>query len=99
VFFRGGPLNPNKLAHIFNKAGIKPCNPHRFRHTLARLYLRNGGDVMSLQQILGHEELVTTRIYIHLARIDIERTYERSSPVDRMGILKSTNPAQIPHST
>lgn len=87
---KGFPLTANKLAHILTKlgerGGIKPCNPHRFRHTMARLYLRNGGDVMSLQQILGHEDLATTRIYVQLEREDIERTHERASPVDRWAL-------------
>jgi integrase/recombinase XerD len=87
---RGGPLDPNKLAHVLtklgNRAGVKPCNPHRFRHTMARLYLRNGGDVFTLQQILGHEDLATTRIYVQLEREDVEETHERASPVDRLGL-------------
>ncbi|MCL4395538.1 MAG: tyrosine-type recombinase/integrase [Chloroflexi bacterium] len=84
------PLNGTSLAHILwelgKRAGVEGCHPHRFRHTAARLYLRNGGDVMSLQQILGHEDLATTRIYIQLEQEDIERTHERASPVDRMGL-------------
>lgn len=84
------PLNGESLAHVLAKlgdrAGVKNCHPHRFRHTSARLYLRNGGDVMTLQQILGHEDLSTTRIYIQLEREDVEKTHERASPVDRMGL-------------
>ncbi len=84
------PLNSESLAHLLGKvgkrAGVQGCHPHRFRHTAARLYLRNGGDVMSLQQILGHEDLATTRIYVQLEREDVEKIHERASPVDRMGL-------------
>jgi integrase/recombinase XerD len=49
-------------------------------------YLRNWGDDMTLQQIIGHEDLSTTRIYIQLEREDVEKIHERASPVDRMGL-------------
>lgn len=84
------PLTGVSLAHVLKglgtRAGVSGCHPHRFRHTAARLYLRNGGDVMSLQQILGHEDLATTRIYVQLEQEDIEKMHERASPVDRMGL-------------
>ena len=86
----GRPLDKDKLAHILRalgkRADVMPCNPHKFRHTAARLYLRNGGDVLTLQQLLGHETLEVTRIYAQIEREDLERTHERVSPVDRMGL-------------
>lgn len=68
------------------QAGIKGvrCSPHTFRHTFAVNYLRNGGDVFSLQRILGHSSLVVTRMYVHLADSDIRAQHRQCSPVDRM---------------
>lgn len=85
----GKPLDANKLAHILKKlgtrAGIEDCHAHKFRHTFARLFLRNGGSVLHLQALLGHESLAVTSIYARLETEDLEKTHERASPVDRLG--------------
>jgi integrase/recombinase XerD len=60
------------------------CSPHTFRHTFAVSFLRNGGDVFSLQRILGHTSLVVTRMYCQLSESDIQAQHRRCSPVDRM---------------
>jgi integrase/recombinase XerD len=86
----GRPLNANKLQHILRaigkRAGVVPTGPHRFRHTSARLYLRNGGDVASLQLMLGHSDLSTTSVYSRMETEDLEKTHARVSPVDRLGL-------------
>ena len=55
------PLNKGALRHLVidlgDKAQIKKCYPHRFRHTFAITYLRSGGDVFTLQSLLGHNAL------------------------------------------
>ena len=51
------PMNKNALrlliVHLGEKAGVKKCHPHRFRHTFALTYRRSGGDVFTLQALLG----------------------------------------------
>jgi site-specific recombinase XerD len=52
------------LKRLKRKAGVTGrVNPHSFRHAFARQYLLNGGDLASLSQILGHEDIETTRLY------------------------------------
>lgn len=88
----GNPITTDRLRTIIEKytrnAGIKGvrCSPHTFRHTFAINYLRNGGDVFSLQRILGHSSLEIVRIYVNLAEADIKACHRRFSPADNMKI-------------
>ncbi|MGA2135695.1 MAG: tyrosine-type recombinase/integrase [Bryobacteraceae bacterium] len=55
------------LRVVEKKCGIRPLSFHSFRHTFATGYLRRGGDIYKLQQIMGHADLKTTTVYLHLA--------------------------------
>jgi integrase/recombinase XerD len=86
----GQALTPNGLLHIINylgrRAGIQTVrvSPHTFRHTFAVDFLRNGGNVFSLQQILGHNSLSMTQRYVSLAQADIEHQHRQFAPGDRL---------------
>ena len=43
------------------------CSPHTFRHTFAKTFLVNGGDLFTLQKILGHSSLAVVRLYVELS--------------------------------
>jgi integrase/recombinase XerD len=66
------------------KASIKGTRGscHTFRHTMAKYYLLNGGDVFSLMKILGHSTLNMTRRYIDLFSNDIHVQHEKASPLE-----------------
>ena len=70
------------VQRIGQRAGVAKTHPHRFRHTFAIWFLRNGGNPLELQRILGHEKLETVLIYVRLAEVDIERAAKAASPVD-----------------
>ncbi len=82
----GGPLDRWDLAHILRRigqaAGVK-VHPHQIRHTFAIEYLRAGGDVFTLQRLLGHASLEMVRHYLALAQADLAAAHRRSSPADR----------------
>ncbi len=68
---------------LLKRAGLggQKLGPHTLRHTFATQYIRNGGNVRILQEILGHSNLSTTMIYVHLAGRDVKLDHARHSPV------------------
>lgn len=70
------------VKRIGTNAGVHNVYLHRFRHTFAIQFLRNGGNVFELQRILGHSELDTAKIYLNFAQTDIERAQKAHSPAD-----------------
>lgn len=79
-------MTPNTLRQLIcslgERAQLPNCHPHRFRHTFAITYLRSGGDIFTLQSLLGHRSLEMVRHYSRVAAIDIELAHRRASPVD-----------------
>ncbi|MGE4369647.1 MAG: tyrosine-type recombinase/integrase [Burkholderiaceae bacterium] len=51
---------------VRNKAGLPGLRMHDLRHTYASLLLDNGSDIVDVQQALGHTQLKTTAVYLHL---------------------------------
>jgi len=87
---RGLPLTESGIQQMLRRYGRRAgidgvrCSPHTLRHTFAKNYLLNGGDVFSLQKILGHSSLASVRMYINLFTPDIKRQHQRFSPVDNL---------------
>jgi len=62
------------------KSGIK-ATPYMFRHTFATLFIRTGGDIKALKEILGHKRIETTERYIHEDEERIREQALKHSPV------------------
>lgn len=60
------------------------CSPHTFRHSFAVEFLRAGGNVFTLKQILGHTSLAMTNRYVALAQADLAAQQRQFSPADRL---------------
>ncbi|GEM_PF-2969171 len=65
---------------------VKRLHPQLCRHTFATNYLINGGDVFSLEQILGHTTLEMVRRYVTLASAHVTIQPRKFSPMDRMSL-------------
>ncbi len=56
-------------------------SPHSFRHMYATHLLRQGAEIRTLQQLLGHESISTTEKYTHLVNKDLEQTLKKYHPL------------------
>jgi len=87
---KGGAFDRDYLYRLVQRAGkrydVPKVGPHRFRHTFAINFLRNGGSPLELQRMLGHEKLETVLIYVRLADVDIESAQKRASVGDAWNI-------------
>ena len=84
------PLTKNGVEMLFSRirkrAGItgRRVSPHILRHTFAIRYLTLGNDPFSLQELLGHEDLATVRLYMHMNDKTIQEQKRKYSPGDHL---------------
>lgn len=71
-------------------------SPHDFRHTFAIMYIRNsGGDILTLQKLLGHQNLEMTRRYSNMLLGDIKKQFHQNSPLDSISNIKGSGRKSI----
>ena len=81
-------LTTNALRHSFAKyteeRGIERTNIHGLRHTFAREFILNSGNVFMLQQLLGHKTIQMTEKYIRLFQDDYKEHFDNYNPLDQL---------------
>lgn len=80
---RTEPSFLNIVRKAFEKAGIKGkrASPHTLRHTFARNWIANGGDIISLMRILGHKNIATTQKYVYQVVGDLVEKHRKHGPL------------------
>ncbi|MDX1601801.1 MAG: site-specific tyrosine recombinase XerD [Salinimicrobium sediminis] len=69
------------IRQLSEASGLKKkISPHTFRHSFATHLLENGADLRAIQQMLGHESITTTEIYVHLDRSHLRKVMEEFHP-------------------
>jgi site-specific recombinase XerD len=88
-FGRRQPMDRNGFRLLMRRLGqvaqirVVRCSPHTLRHTFAISFLRAGGNIWSLKEILGHTQLHQSLLYAAVSEADVEAQQRMFSPADR----------------
>ncbi len=82
---RGKGLTRQMIFMIIKNLAIKinlnkKIGPHTLRHSFATHLLEGGADLRAIQQMLGHESITTTEIYVHLDKTYLKNVVEKFHP-------------------
>lgn len=78
-----------KMLYFYNKSrGVQQTGIHRYRHTFARQWVLNGGNVVTLSKILGHSNLNITQNYLNLLVTDLAKQVEEINLLDKFAAKK-----------
>jgi integrase/recombinase XerD len=97
---KGGPLTRAGafliLRRIAEKAGLEPdrVHPHLLRHSFATHLLEGGADLRSVQEMLGHADLATTEVYLHVTDRRRRDSYFQAHPHARRTDVSRRGPVQ-----
>jgi len=70
----------------YNRArGVEKTSIHLYRHTFAKNWILNGGDIFRLKSILGHSSIDIVKEYAEMFGSDLKRNFDRFNPLDNFG--------------
>jgi site-specific recombinase XerD len=89
AFFLGKSAKRLSLRHIWqivkdyaHQSGVDRASPHAMRHSFATHFIEGGGDVSTLQKLLGHANLSTTQVYLDQSIAHLRKAFDAAHPRD-----------------
>lgn len=85
---KGEQMLPSSVNYTVKKymtalSNADRISPHVFRHSFATHILSEGGDLLAIKELLGHENLATTEVYTHVTREHLKEVYRQAHPRGR----------------
>lgn len=74
------------LQRYNRKRGVAKTSAYLYRHTFAKNWIINGGDIFRLQKILGHSDLTVVKEYVNMFSNDLSIDFDKFNPLDNMNI-------------
>lgn len=72
------------VQHYNIKHNVNKTSCHVFRHTFAKNWILQGGDIFRLQKVLGHSDLTVTKEYVNMFAQDLQMDFEKFNPLDNI---------------
>lgn len=76
----------DQLIEYNRSRGVTKTSSHLYRHTFAKNWIINGGDIFRLQKILGHSDLTVVKEYVHMFSTDMAVDFDKFNPLDNMKV-------------
>ena len=90
----GDKLKKSTLATAIKRynreRGVEKTSIHLYRHTFAKNWILNGGDIFRLKSILGHSSIDIVKEYAEMFGSDLKRNFDRFNPLDNFGEQKES---------
>lgn len=73
--------------------GVAKHSIHLFRHTFAKLWILNGGDIFRLQKMLGHSSIDIVKEYVNMFSSDLQVDFDQFNPLESISAKNKRSPA------
>jgi len=77
------------LARYNKSRGVTKTSAHLYRHTFAKKWILNGGDIFRLQKLLRHSDLPVVKEYVNMFNKDLSQNFDQFNPLDTMSLYQN----------